>query len=44
MAQEVAGLAVQLAAEGFQGGEANGLGLACLQDGQVGERQIHALR
>ena len=39
----VAGLAAQFAADGFERAEAHGLGLAGLQDRQVGLRQPDAL-
>lgn len=41
--QEVAGLAVQLAADGLEGAEAYRLGLAGFQDGEVGRREVDAL-
>lgn len=41
--QEVAGLAVQLAADGLEGAEAYRLGLAGFQDGEVGRREVNAL-
>ena len=41
--QEVARLAVQLAADGLEGAEAYRLGLAGFQDGEVGRREVDAL-
>ena len=42
--KDVSRLAVQGLADGLQGGEADGLGLAGLQDGKVRLREAHALR
>ena len=42
--EDVAGLAVEGFADGLEGGEADGLGLAGLQDGKVRLREAHALR
>ena len=41
--QQVAGLAVQFAAQGVQGGEADGAGLAGLEDRQIGQGHAHAI-
>ena len=40
--EDVAGGAVQDATDGVEGGETDGLGLACLQDGEVGYGDAHA--
>src|SRR5699024_7926185 len=42
--QDVPRLAVQRGADGLQGGEAHRLGLVVLQDGQVGQGDVHFLR
>ena len=36
--QDISWLAVEFFADGFKGGEADGFGLACLEDGEVGCR------
>ena len=36
--QNISWLAVKFFADGFKGGEADGFGLACLEDGEVGCR------
>ena len=41
--QYVSRLATQLATDGLEGGEAHGLGLACLQNGEVGQREADLL-
>ena len=41
--QDITGLATQLTADTLKRCEADGFGLAGLQDGEVGRRQSHAL-
>lgn len=40
--EQIAGLAFQLAAKGFEGAEADGLGLVGFQNREIGEREVHA--
>ena len=41
--EDVAGLAIEGFTDGLEGGEADGLGLARLQDGEVGLRNANLL-
>ncbi len=41
--EDVAGLAVERGADGFEGGEADGPGFAGFQDGEVGQRDVDCL-
>ena len=41
--QNVAGLALEMFADGFERGEADGLGLAGFEDGQVLRGDVHAV-